>query len=313
MVLWVLGLWVLPAIGLPLIGRASLQRLLAPLADDAEPAAEAADGFLFSAVAVTPETRAAVGGLSVVSLAAAALLAASPLDVLGSPAVLAGLAAYVAAAVGATVAFQRTSRIALGFDGVLVTGTSRTRFFSYRELDDVEVARGGDLVLQRHGRVVLRLQLHGEDVARSQGILDRLRAGISGARDPGSGGARGLADAASQARLAWAARGDADYRTAGATREEVWELVEAPATDGPTRAAAATALAPGLDGAGRARLRVAAQTCAEPAARETLLRIAAGDEEEPEEPLAEPSSPRVIQRRLPGASPPGGDANRPGE
>ncbi len=299
-VLWVLGLWVFPAAGLLLALRGSLRALVAPLADDAEGAAEAADGLLFSAVAVTPETRAAVGALALVSLAAVALFAALPLGVLAGTAVPAALAAYLVGAIGATAAFQRASRIAIGFDGVLVTGTSRTRFFAYRELDDVEAAPGGDLVFRRHGRVVLRLQLHGKDANRSRAILDRIRDGLVRAQHPGGGGAHGLADAASQARFARAARGDADYRTAGATREEVWELVEAPATDGPTRAAAAAALAPGLDSEGRARLRIAAQSCAEPAARASLLRVAAGEESE-EEPLAEPESPRVMRRRLPGA------------
>jgi hypothetical protein len=294
---WVLGLWVLPGAGLWLVGRASLRGLLAPLADEAGGAAEGADGFLFSAVAVTPETRAAVGALSLVSVAAVALFAAVPVTVLTGPGALAAIVAYVAAAAAATAAFQRASRVALGFDGVLVTGSSRTRFFAYRDLDEVETARGGDIVLRRHGRVALRLQLHGEDAARSGAILERLRDAIARAKDPGGGGAHALADAASAVLLARAARGDADYRTAGATREEIWELVEAASTGGTTRAAAAAALAPELDGDGRARLRVAAQRCAEPAVRRTLLRIAGGDEAEgeEEEPLAEPSRARVLR------------------
>ncbi len=293
---FVLGLWVLPAFGLALVAHASLRALLAPLAGEAKGSSQSADGFLFSAVAVTPETRGAVGVLSLASIAAAVLFAVSPIGVLTSPGVLGVLIAYVAAAVGATVAFHRASRIALGFDGVFVTGTSRRRFFAYRELDEVEAARGGDLVLRRQGRVVLRLQLHGEDAARSAAIQDRLRAGIARAREPGGGGAHALAEAASTALLARAARGDADYRTTGATREEVWELLEAPATAGATRAAAAAALAPGLTGAGRARLRVAAETCAEPATREALLRIAGDDEAEHEDSFAEPPVPGALNR-----------------
>ena len=63
-----------------------------------------------------------------------------------------------------------------------VSGSARTRFFAYRELDDAQ-ARGDDLVLTRGARIVLRLQLHGKDAARRAAVLERIRGAIRRAKD----------------------------------------------------------------------------------------------------------------------------------
>ena len=252
-------------------GRGLFGLLQAPLDAGAAEAEEGADGFAFAAVAVTRETRAAVGALGVVSLGVAALLVTMSPTALQSDANLAGLAAYVAALAAAAAAFRGASRIALGLDGVLVMGSSRRRFFGYHDLDGVAVTPAGDLVLQRGGRAALRLQLHGKDAGRRAAIVARLEAGIQRARAPGA--AHRLAEAATAEQLAHAARGETGYRRASATREELWEVLEAPAADAAARTRAAAALAVGSGGEDRARLRVAAEHCAEPATRAALLRI----------------------------------------
>jgi hypothetical protein len=284
-----------PVLGALLLSRQIQRAALAPLVDATD--AVDGEGFLFSAVAVTRESRAAVGALGAVSLGMVALLAAMPLETLGASG-FAMLAAYTALAGGAAAAFQRASRIAIGLDGLLVRGTSRTRFHAYRDLDDVEVTPGGEIVLRRHGRLVLRLQLHGADAGRREAIVQRLRDAVVAARSRGGGAAARLAEAASPALLAQAARGDGNYRAAGATREELWELVEAPATAPAARARAADALAIDGDGPDRRRLRVAAERCADPPTRDALRRVAAtAEEEEAAEQEAAPGPRRLARGR----------------
>jgi hypothetical protein len=296
-VMSVLCLWILPSIASVLVARAGLRRLLLPLVDDAdrERASAGAEGFTFSAVAVGWETRAMVGGFTAACAAAVALVAAAPAHVLFSPVFGAAMLASIAGAAGATFAFQRASRIALGVDGVLVTGTSRTRFLAYRDVDDVDVTRSGDVLLRRHGRVALRLQLHGDDQGKHVAIAERIRQSIAGAAELGGGGAHRLAEAATFAPLARAARGQSDYRAPGATREELWQLVEATATAGPARVAAGEALALEADRADRARLRIAAEHCAEPSTRAALSRIAATVEPDEDEEDAAAAIPRVLR------------------
>jgi hypothetical protein len=276
-----LGGVVLPALAIVLALRTFGRMALAPLLHPGEVVRTDADGYLFSAVAVTGESRAAVGLLAALTVGMGALFATSTSLIFTStgPAVL---LAYGVVASLVAYAFQSTSRIEIGLDGVRVRGSSRSRFHAYRDIDAVEVARGGDVVLLRRGRAVLRLQLHGEDVARRGPIVERLRAAIARAHAPEAVAQR-FAEAATPAVLAQAARGDGDYRSPAAGRDALWEVVEAPPARGETRVRAARALADGADGADRARLRIAAERCAEPEARQGLARIAALGEDDEEE------------------------------
>jgi len=250
------------------VARGLLHLLVAPL-ETAAPGDEGtqAEGHTFAAVAVTREARAAVGVLAAISLAVVGAVVALPLSALDSAAYWAALLGYVALAGASAVAYRRVSRVALGLDGVRVEGSSRRRFFAYRDLDEV-VSLGGEILLRREDRTVLRLQLHGRDAERREAIALRLEACIARARAPGAAH-----------RLA---RGETDYRRAGASREELWEVLEAPAAEPAARARAAAALAVGSGDDDRRRLRVAAAHCAEPATRVALLRIAEVEFEEAE-------------------------------
>jgi hypothetical protein len=290
-----LVLWVVPALAAGLLGRALLLGLLTPLTGEA--AGEPAEGFTFSAVAVTPETRAAVGGLFAVTVAVIALYAGIEQRFVYSPAGALGLLAYVAVALGAAFVFQRASQIGIGFDGVLVRGSSRTRFFAYREIDAVEATRWGDVLLRQGGRVVLRLQLHGPDEGRHQAIADRIQVGIVRAQMIRRGGAARLAEAMGRAPLVRAAQGVSSFRAPGVDREELWELVEAPGTRGDSRAAAAEALALGADAADRSRMRLAAARCADPRAR-TVLEHVAEAEDEAEAEIAGAGPPRARRQAV---------------
>jgi hypothetical protein len=267
---------VAPAAGVAAVLRGSLAVALSPLLTRDELERTDADGFLFYAVAVTPESIAMV---VLFALASAGVLAAlAGMSFGGSVSDSSVAIAYATAVVLGAFSFQRASRIALGLDGVRIGGTSRQRFYAYHGLDAVDVNRAGDILVRRHDRVVLRLQLHGEDAGRRAPIVARLREAIARAHAPG-GAARRLAEAASPALLAQAARGDGDYRSPAAPRDALWEVVEAPSASGEARARAAQALAAAADGADRARLRFAAERCAHPPTRQALARIAAVDEE----------------------------------
>jgi hypothetical protein len=256
--------------------RAGERLLLEPTSPPEESAAKNPDDRVqFDAVAVTAETRAAVGAMAALPFLTFLAINAAHLGTRGTEA---AIAAYVAVAVLFTLSFRAASRIAVGVDGVFVTGTSRTRFYAYTDLDGAR-AKGGDLELVRGSRVVLRLQLHGEDATQRPAILLRIQEAIEKARHGENAAAGQVVASASEGQLARLAEGGADYRAPALTREQLWSLVEGPEHDAKTRTAAARALAKTGDGDEKKRLRVAAEHCAEPQVR-VLLREMAGVEDE---------------------------------
>jgi hypothetical protein len=287
---------VLPALAVVLALRAFGRGAIAPLVHPAELERRDADGYAFSAVSVTAASRAAVGLLALLTVGVVAIFTSASDAFFRTSTPTAVAIGYCVVAVLMASSFRRISRIAIGLDGVRVSGTSRPRFHAYRDLEGVDVARDGEVLLLRPGRAALRLQLHGEDASRRGPIVERLRAAIARAQAPGSVAQR-LAEAATPAILAQAARGHGDYRSPAASRDALWEVLEAPSARGETRARAARALAAGADGADRARLRFAAQRCADPEARETLARIAVGELEDEE---SEAPAPRRAALRVEG-------------
>jgi hypothetical protein len=267
----------LAAVGIHALTRAGLRALVAPT--PVPDVAAAGDRIVFDAVAVTPETRAAVVAMAALPfVSVGAIVAAS----LGDAATIAALCAYVAVAVSGTIAFRRASRVAIGIDGVFISGTSRTRFSAYRDLDDAR-AVGGDLELLRAGRGIVRLQLHGEDAVHRTAILERLRASIDAVRQgEAANGAGNVVATTSDGELARIAEGAVDYRAPALTREQLWSVVEGSAHAAPARIAAAKALATLRDPGESARLRVVADHCAEPGVRVELRELVYQTEEEEE-------------------------------
>ncbi len=269
-------------------GVQALERASTP--EEALPAAEgdSADAGTFSAVAVTSTTRAAVGALGVTTVAMVAFVVTTPVSHLGhDPLSVALLVGYPLAALAASAAFRRVSRISVGIDGVLVRGAGKPRFVAYTSFDEVRVTTR-DLLLVRRGKVHLRLQLHGADVMRRDQLAARLRAAMERAaamRRDGAElvvqGARG--HDATIARVGAAARGAVDYRQPAVSRERLWDLVLGPSSDADTRISAARALGTSLEGDERARLRVAAAACAEPRVRVELEVIAAAEDDDLEQ------------------------------
>ncbi|HTQ42205.1 MAG TPA: hypothetical protein VMI75_05550 [Polyangiaceae bacterium] len=248
------------------------------------------DEIRFSAVAVTRESLALVGGLAALTVAVVGGIALADLRTLYNDArffdVILG---YMGVAAVSAFAFQRASRISVGVDGIRVSGTSRTRFFAYRDLDEVREAKG-DILLVRRGRTLVRLQLHGPDATRRAAILDRMRAGIARVAEVERDGAANLVAAVSHETVARTMRGGTDYRMASVSRDALWALVEGAAVDASARTAAARAILETSTGEERARIRVAAGHCADPKVRVAHEEMA---DEEPSEAAA------LMQRSLP--------------
>src|ERR1019366_1969497 len=160
-------------------------------------------------------------------------------------------------------------------------------------------ARGADLQLVRQGRVILRLQMHGEDAGRRDEVLARVNEKVARSRVSTTRGAEMLVQAMPTHRVAATARGADDYREASVSREQLWELIEGPTTDAETRTAAAQALATELLQAARTRLQTAAARCAEPRVRVALETLAPDDDSEADEGSSEVASlsARTVRRR----------------
>jgi hypothetical protein len=260
------------------VASAGLRALLAPIAPGRS-SAKGADEIAFSAVAVTVRTRAAVAGLAAASVAAAIAVACVPYHALHSdPRVLFAMGVYVAAALGAMLAFRRSSRIDVGVDGIYVHYGAHTRFFAYRDIDGARTRAAG-LELLRGERVVLHLQLHGPDADRRDELLDRIRRAIAHARDAEAHVAERVVQTTSTRRVASATLGGADYRFPAISREQLWSVVEGSSADAPTRTAAAQALAVDLAQVERPRLRAVAARTADPQLRVALDRLTEPEEE----------------------------------
>jgi hypothetical protein len=267
--------------------RGALRALLAPTLPDRGGGegsfAIGADEIRFDAVAVTRETRAAVAALAALTLGVVGWLLAMPtLALFKDVRVFTVVPVYILVAAGSALLFRGASRISVGVDGVYVGGTSRARFFAYRDLDEVRV-KGGDLELVRHGRVALRLQLHGEDAARRDAIVERIREALARVKDVERDAAANFVASRSTDKVAQSARGGGDYRMPSVSPEALWALVEGAAVAAPTRTAAAEVLVGAGGVADRARLRVAAAHCADPRVRLALEELAdeEGDERSP--------------------------------
>jgi hypothetical protein len=257
--------------------RAGVRTLVAPVLEgDESPRVEVPrEEIAFDAVAITPETRTAVAAMIALNLGALVLVLASD-RAFKDPKIVAGLFAYAAIALGGAALFRRGSQVEVGLDGVLVKGTSRTRFFAYRDLDAARVD-GSDLELVRGDRVVLRVQLHGEDARKRSGVLARIRDAIDRVKEGRGAVSAQLVSSATPDELVRAAGGAAEYRAAALTRDQLWALVEGPEVDGKARCAAAEALARTSGAEERVRLRVAAEQCAAPEVRVAIERLAAED------------------------------------
>jgi hypothetical protein len=233
------------------------------------------DETTFQAVAVTARTQGAVAGMLALTVAVIYGVAQSGRFWMYDYAGGLPLVGYGLAAIGVAAWFRKASTIAVGRDGIFIRGTSKERFFSYQDFDEVRLA-GMNFDFHRAGTRVLRLQLHGTDDARAEALAERIRGALAASTQARKDGAHMLARGVAGS-LERAARGATDYRQPAISREQLWELVEGEATDRQARVAAAEALAGSGTTDDRARLRIAAAHVADPRIRIALEDLADED------------------------------------
>jgi hypothetical protein len=167
------------------------------------------------------------------------------------------------------------ARVTVGVSGLLVD----RRFVGYEEIAGVEADETRLTVKLHEGSP---LEFHGgPSPVLAKRIDEARRRHAAGASTSAALLARGGADVDAWKQRLRVATGDgADYRTAALPEDEVWRIVCDPSADATARAGAAAVLRPQLDDAGRERLRIAAETCAEPKLRAALEAAADADAED---------------------------------
>jgi hypothetical protein len=226
--------------------------------------------------------------VALLPLVSVAVISQARLDFYGAVAVL---AAQATLAVGAALSFRQKSKVALGLDGVYVTGTQKSRFYAYRDLDAPETDKG-EIVLRKKGRALVRLQLYGEDAWLRDSILERLSLAIGEAEDKAHEGAGGLVGSVSSREIARLGRGAGDYRAPHVTREQLWDVVAGPSHDARVRTQAARALVRSRREGDQERLVALAERCADPSVRLALTELA--EEPDDEESSADDDEDRAV-------------------
>jgi hypothetical protein len=201
---------------------------------------------------------------------------------LGLPGLFAAEATFFSFLAVAMTRFR--ARVDVGSDGILLRRLGQRRFFSYRALDGASV-RGRLILLSLRTGERIRLDVLGgsSEQSRSHEALaqriEEARAAFVESADTATAeawvapGGRPVADWLREVRALTRAR---DYREARVDAERLWRVVVDPSASPATRAGAALALTGTVDGDTRARLRVAAEACADPKLRVALRRVAHG-------------------------------------
>jgi hypothetical protein len=231
---------------------------------------------IFVAMLVGPVAAALV----VLFVATVFLSSLSPLGWL----LLAGFTALSCMALWSLVRPLVTTTLSIGTDGVVVRRLGRRRFVPRASLDAVE-ARDGEVVLARVKGDPLRVRTSGQPEADA--VVLRIREAIA---SPEARGAPELdrLDRRGRAVSAWLrdlralAAGPGGYRDASLDLRALLDVVEDGGAPPEHRIAAAAALsgAPDEQAFFRARVRVAAQACADTRLREAIERAGEGDLEE---------------------------------
>jgi hypothetical protein len=177
-----------------------------------------------------------------------------------------------------------STRVDVGTDGILLRRLGERRFISYRTLDEASV-RGRLILLSLRTGERVRLDVMGafSEEERSRDALaqriEEARAAFvernytATAEAWVAPGGRPVASWLREVRALARAR---DYREARIDADRLWRVVGDPSAPPATRAGAAIALTGTVDGDARARLRVAADACADPKLRVALGRVADG-------------------------------------
>jgi hypothetical protein len=197
---------------------------------------------------------------------------------------------HTALTVGATYLLHRGLRallgpgeLVVGADGLTVHSGGRRRFVAYDRVASVRVDPSRVTVSLTDGSAV-HARASQLDAATAALIRDRI-AEAQAVRGQDEGGAQALAQLDRQGRgvAAWAAalrrvvEDAGDYRRGALTPEQLGAVLESPAASMERRLGAAVALYARADPEDHARIRIAAEACANPRLRVALIKAADGE------------------------------------
>jgi hypothetical protein len=173
-------------------------------------------------------------------------------------------------------------RVDVGSDGILLHRLFDRRFISHGSLESVTTEGLGVVLRLRSGNVVnLSTGTSSAQLEARDALVHRIEeAHAAFAADHGPETAEALVAPGGRAPARWlreirALATARDYRETRLDEERLWRVVDDATAPAGTRAGAALALS-ALDQASRTRLRVAAESCAEPKLRVALARVAEG-------------------------------------
>jgi len=209
--------------------------------------------------------------------------------------------------------YSRPAELKIGTDGVLLSWLGKKTLIQYSEIVKIIRDASGLCFSMTDGRTVrvgaawtASLRSRSQPELRSPGayldaLLDRIRlakeaAGTADITVLDRGG-KPLSDWLLELR-ALTLRDPKGFRHAPVVPEALWKTVENGQAPPGARAAAAVALQPSLDDAGRARLRVAAATVVAPKLRVALTAAAERDEEALSQALADMESQGPAEAKL---------------
>lgn len=173
----------------------------------------------------------------------------------------------------------RPAQVEVGADGVRIQRAFESVFLPFAEIAAVGES-GRALVLSRADGGEERVEVPGGNEAFGQALRHRIELGLAAHADAADAGPRlALLKRGHRSLEAWRARlgelveQDAGYRDLPLSRDDLVAILHAPATSVEDRIGAALALE-ALEGeVAAAKIRVAAESCAEPRARVALERI----------------------------------------
>jgi hypothetical protein len=174
--------------------------------------------------------------------------------------------------------------ITIGADGVSWRRGFSRGYFSWRELAEVDLWHGNEVMLRSHRGERVLLSFSRRDPTRAVGVIELIRAAMVRAQshvaanlDALDRGGRDLAEWTDAVRALL--KGSA-YRGAGIDRDAIEQALGDPESSPERRVGAALALTADGSPDSRTRVRVAAEACVDEPLREALIDVANGELDE---------------------------------
>jgi hypothetical protein len=242
-----------------------------------------------AALGVPPEATTRWSVLAPYGLAmAGVLVAAAAFIALGAAFHTAMLAVCGVLTAVAGLTYFMPATLHIGADGLLWKTRLAPRFIAWSEVEEVSLAdRTLVLRLVRGEAVEIKLprarEYQGTENNRIElaTLTQRARSALAAFRARATTDVSARVGRLGSTTAEWVARlraRDGNFRAAPLRSDDLWSVVEDPGAEASARAGAAALLAQSSSDEDRVRLRVAADTCAEPKLRVVLSKAAQGDD-----------------------------------